>query len=293
MIDNYLLEYLVAFAQAGTIAGAAEQLNLTQPTISRGLKKLENLLGVKLFDWQPQKISLTATGKFTAQRAKNLLRQQQEFRQAVQQFASKNDYVRVAGTIPGPLLFLSDLANELADQLVIESDLVSPDAIKRLLTDHQYSMIIGTREIQTDDVESRYIGAERLAIKITKFNALYSRNSVKFSDLNGHEFVLAANIGEWQPVIEKYIPHGQFLYQPQPEALRELIRYSNFPIFKTNITNYLDQEAGATDHKRKLIPIADPHASLELYATYLKTNRRRITPLVTKLAEQLSQVPDL
>jgi DNA-binding transcriptional LysR family regulator len=292
MIDNYLLEYLVAFAQTGTIAGVAEQLNLTQPTISRGLKKLETLLGVKLFDRQPQKISLTATGKFTAQRAKNLLRQQQEFSQAVRQFASKNDYLRVAGTIPGPLLFLADRMAD-SDQFVIESDLVSPAEIERLLTDHQDAMIIGTREIQTDDVESRYIGAECLAIKITKFNALYSRKSVKFSDLNGHEFVLAANIGEWRSVIEKYIPHGQFLYQPQPEALRELIRYSNFPIFKTNITNALDQEAAIDDHKRKLIPIADPHASLELYATYLKTNRRRITPLVTKLTEQLSQLPNL
>ncbi|MGN1279316.1 MAG: LysR family transcriptional regulator [Limosilactobacillus sp.] len=288
MIDNYLLEYLVAFAQAGTIAGAAQQLSLTQPTISRGLKKLESLLGVKLFDRQPQKLSLTTTGKFTAQRAQVLLRQQQEFCQAVQQFASKNDYVRVAGTIPGPLHLLANLADEFTDQLVIENDLVNAAKIEKLLADHQYAMIISTREIQTADIESRFIGTEHLAIKITKFNSLYSRQSVQFSDLNGHEFVLASNIGEWRPVIEKYIPHGQFLYQGQPEALRELIRYSNFPIFKTNITNYLDQKAGADDHKRKLIPITDPHAALGLYVAYLKTNRRRIIPLVTRMAEKLT-----
>lgn len=288
MIDNYLLEYLVAFAQTGTIAGAAEQLNLTQPTISRGLKKLETLLGVKLFDRQPQKISLTATGKFAAQRSTTLLRQQQEFSQAVQQFASKNDYLRVAGTIPGPLLFLADQADKFSDQLVIENDLVQPAAVEKLLADHQYAMIITTREIQTADIESRFIGAEHLAIKITKFNPLYSRQSVQFSDLNGHEFVLASNIGKWRPVIEENIPHGQFLYQSQPEALRELIRYSNFPIFKTNITNYLDHATGASDHKRKLIPINDPQASLDLYAAYLKSNCRRITPLATAAAKRLA-----
>lgn len=291
MIDNYLLEYLVAFAQTGTIAGAAEQLNLTQPTISRGLKKLEALLDVQLFDRQPQKITPTATGKFTVQRAQLILKQQRDFKRAVQQFASKNDYLRIAATIPGPLLLLDNLIPQLStNQLVIEHDLVQPTAIERLLVDHHYSLIISSQEIQTDQLESRFIGAECLAIKITKFNALYPRQNVNLPDLNGHEFVLSNNIGEWRPLIEKYILHAQFLYQSQA-ALRELVRYSNFPIFKTNITDYLDQQSGNTDHKRKLIPISDPHATLELYATYLKSNRRPVTPLVTRLTKTLGQLP--
>ena len=50
MIDNYLLEYLVAFAKAGTLTTAAQQLNVSPASVSRGLTKLEKMLNVKLFD---------------------------------------------------------------------------------------------------------------------------------------------------------------------------------------------------------------------------------------------------
>lgn len=292
MIDNYLLEYLVAFAQTGTIAGAAEQLNITQPTVSRGLKKLETLLDVKLFDRQPQKLSLTATGKFTAQRARILLQQQNDFKKAVQHFASKNDYLRIAGTIPGPLLLLENIIERLDNQLVIESKTILPSNIEPLLHNHNYALIFSTHEIQNTDIESRFIGMEKLAIKITKFNPLYHRSTVNFNDLNGHEFVLSDNIGEWRQIVEQYIPAAQFLYQAQPEALRELVRYSNFPIFKTNITNYLDERLAIVDRKRKFIPINDPHSAIELYATYLKNDRQKVTPLISEMTKILTQISD-
>lgn len=50
MIDLYLLEELVAFQENGTLAKTADTLNVTQPTITRGLQKLEDKLGVQLFN---------------------------------------------------------------------------------------------------------------------------------------------------------------------------------------------------------------------------------------------------
>lgn len=41
MIDFYLLEKLVAVAKYGTLTKAAEKLNVTQPTLTRNMKKLE------------------------------------------------------------------------------------------------------------------------------------------------------------------------------------------------------------------------------------------------------------
>ena len=63
MIDNYLLEELVTFASEKTLAKTAEKLNVTQPTVTRGMQKLEDELGIQLFDRQPNRIVLTDTGK--------------------------------------------------------------------------------------------------------------------------------------------------------------------------------------------------------------------------------------
>lgn len=69
MIDNYLLEYLVTFTKAQTLAKTAAALNVTQPTVTRGMQRLEEEFGVKLFDRQPNCITLTPTGKLAAKLA--------------------------------------------------------------------------------------------------------------------------------------------------------------------------------------------------------------------------------
>ena len=42
MIEIYLLEQLEAFARCGTLSGAAEELHLSQPALTRSMKKLED-----------------------------------------------------------------------------------------------------------------------------------------------------------------------------------------------------------------------------------------------------------
>ena len=46
MIDNYLLEELVTFAKYKTLAKTAAELNVTQPTVTRGMQKLEDELEI-------------------------------------------------------------------------------------------------------------------------------------------------------------------------------------------------------------------------------------------------------
>ena len=59
MIENYLWEELATFAEQKTLAKTAEALHVTQPSITRGMQKLEDELGVILFDRHPNRIALT------------------------------------------------------------------------------------------------------------------------------------------------------------------------------------------------------------------------------------------
>ncbi len=49
MIELYELRQFAAFADCGTLLEAAEILHLSQPALSRNMKKLEEELGVPLF----------------------------------------------------------------------------------------------------------------------------------------------------------------------------------------------------------------------------------------------------
>ena len=46
---TWVLRYFLAVVREETISGAAETLHVTQPTLSRQLKELEEELGKKLF----------------------------------------------------------------------------------------------------------------------------------------------------------------------------------------------------------------------------------------------------
>ena len=57
------LRMLVAIADAGGILSAAEKLHKTQPTISVGMKNLEDELGLQILSRESYRASLTAAGK--------------------------------------------------------------------------------------------------------------------------------------------------------------------------------------------------------------------------------------
>lgn len=68
-----LLRYFLAISREGSISGAANSLNVTQPTLSRQMKDLEEELGHRLFIRGSHNISLTAEGMRLRKRAEEII----------------------------------------------------------------------------------------------------------------------------------------------------------------------------------------------------------------------------
>ena len=67
------LEYIVAVSRLRHFAKAADQCGVTQPTLSAMIQKLENELGVKLFERTSQQVSLTPIGQKVVAQAEEVL----------------------------------------------------------------------------------------------------------------------------------------------------------------------------------------------------------------------------
>ena len=67
------LEYILAVDQFRHFAKAAEYCRVTQPTLSAMIQKLEDELGVKLFDRSMTPVCPTAIGKKVLEQARKIL----------------------------------------------------------------------------------------------------------------------------------------------------------------------------------------------------------------------------
>ncbi len=67
------LEYVVALAEEGHFGRAAERCNVSQPTLSVQVRKLEGLLGLVLFERSQRRILLTAGGEAVVRQARLVL----------------------------------------------------------------------------------------------------------------------------------------------------------------------------------------------------------------------------
>ena len=119
MIDRHHLRYFLAVVDAGNFSKAARQVNVTQPTLSVGIAKLEAGLGTRLFLRNNQRVQLTADGVALLAHARTI---EGEFN-ALE--------TRLADARPAPLLRIGVLSTQpgrIAGQLVEASNGLAPSA---------------------------------------------------------------------------------------------------------------------------------------------------------------------
>ncbi len=68
------LKQFVALARTRNFTRAAEELNLSQPALSRSIQKLEEQVAQPLFERKPREVILTDLGELLLERAKEILR---------------------------------------------------------------------------------------------------------------------------------------------------------------------------------------------------------------------------
>jgi len=120
------LQYFLAAARHEHIGQAADELNLSQPALSRSIQKLEEELGVQLFDRTGRGVHLNAAGNVLLNRVK---RASAEFEDAVRELAELSNSKRKTISIG----YLSTFGIRLIPELVKSYCDIDPDVEFKLL----------------------------------------------------------------------------------------------------------------------------------------------------------------
>jgi LysR family hydrogen peroxide-inducible transcriptional activator len=188
------LEYLVALAESRHFGRAAERCHVSQPTLSAQLRKLEEFLGVALFERRPGPLALTAAGDSIVERARRILRDAEDIRSLARASQDPLSGPLKVGLIPtlGPYL-LPRVAPRIAKAL---------PKLSLLLHEHQTAALVertlaGDLDLailalpaETKGLVTRSLFAEPFLLAMPEQHRLASRKRVKASDLKDEKLLL-------------------------------------------------------------------------------------------------------
>lgn len=197
-----LIRYFMAVAETGSFTRGAERANVTQPTLSAGIKRLEESLGASLFE-RSRTPQLTPAGARFLPRARLLLQEWTAARRELRQEGRPAKLRLRLGYIPGlPPRRLTALLGSFtaAHPDVALETLEAPAAtlIRRLDLGRIDAAILPLG----DDSEGLTLFRQRYLLAVPPKHPLARRSSARISDLQDQPFVIRPQ-AEIMPAAEK------------------------------------------------------------------------------------------
>ena len=235
MIENYQLKQFLVFHEHGTLSAAAEHLNVTEPSLSRTMKKLENELGVQLFERSKNRIALTPTGLLAVDYAKQVLSRVEEMELHIHAFDRSLHALSIGSCTLGALMGLRPMAAGLYPSMDIASSVVGEDALTRGLQKGEYNIIVLPHPLEQQGLFCQKYRTERIYLSVSRNHPLAARQVVASSELDGQSFISYGHEDRWTNVIKDKLPNSRFFFQENLDAIVSIALNSDIPTFSSDI----------------------------------------------------------
>lgn len=273
MLNLYELTQFVTFADCGTLSEASEKLLISQPTLTRSMRHVEDAFGAALFLRSKNRIELNETGILAAEYAKKLLFEAEKAIQAVQSFDKRLRTITVASCAPAPLWALLPELSQKFPEWTISSHISTAEEIRRDVLNESCDIgILPTSCAAQDGIRDVPYIKEHLFVCVSEGHTLWDRSEVTLHDLNGFNCLLRDQIGFWTELCQQQMPASRFLIQTDEFEFEELARTSTLLCFTTDATSQADRYAAG----RKRIPVTDPEANVQYHIIYNTKNKALI-----------------
>ncbi|OPH56868.1 LysR family transcriptional regulator [Paenibacillus ferrarius] len=184
------LQYFLAVARLEHVTEAARSLHVTQSSLSKTIQRLEEDLGVPLFDRTGRKLRLNEFGSRFLHRAERALFELEQGKQELSDLSSPEH-----GTIELAVTNASTLPNILREfqkkhpQIQFHVQMLTTQEMVTLLHRGGVDYCLSSPAIQGDDIECQTVFIDPILVAVPLGHRLADQSSVSLTELKDERFV--------------------------------------------------------------------------------------------------------
>lgn len=190
------LKYIIAVAETHHFGKAAERCYVSQPTLSGQIKKLEDELGVALFERTSRTVEITPVGEAIVRHARDIIEQADVIEQLAQAHQDPLAGPLRIGAIPTlspylmPLILMPLKKRHPHMTLVLSEELT--DTLLERLRNHEIDAALLATPVDEPDLDAMPLFDEPFWIAYPRKHAFYTYEKITRRDLDNENLLLLA-----------------------------------------------------------------------------------------------------
>lgn len=181
------LEYIVALDEHRHFIKAADACHVTQPTLSMQIKKLEDELGVLLFDRSRKPLIPTDVGMIIVEQARQILRETRKIENVLLEYKNIISGELKIGIIPtiSPYLMphvIKRISEQFPEIRIRVKEMQTDEIVHGLRNDH-IDVGIAATPIHEDSIQAKPLFHERFMLYLNPGHPFYNKKELESSEL--------------------------------------------------------------------------------------------------------------
>lgn len=219
-MDTRRLSYFTCILEEGSITAAAQRLRLSQPTLTKAMKLLEDEFGVILFERSMMGITPTSYGEALYKRAKAILSDMQRAQEEIatlRGLAGEHCRIGALPTVMGNVV--ANAVNEISRRFPALKFYIQEgqtQALVRALRRRELDLVLVYRSnlIGEHTFAAHMLFCDRLAVVAGARHPLVGRTLVTVADLAPYPWCTAGN-GNWPCIEQMFRSEGIEPHEPR------------------------------------------------------------------------------
>lgn len=188
------IQYFLSIVETGSFSAAADNLYISQSSLSKQIIALEKSLDVQLFDRSKRKVSLTEAGKVFEKHAQNFNEIYKSMLVEIGEFRNTLPTLSIAAI---PVIAQYGITTHIAKfraaypeiNLVLEEREAS--TVLPALTQNKYDLaFVRDYGVDTEQFSTLEVVADKMMVAVSKSHPLADRETVSLSELSNENFIM-------------------------------------------------------------------------------------------------------